>query len=214
MPFEPAAPQGAPAPIEEFGFDFGETEAQRPAAAEGPRAEAAPVTEQSAETDEDLWSEVSLRDRGTDILEAPRSAAAPDWAAADTIGLEEPAPQVDETAFGEVASGAAMIESAPAAEEFVVFAPSAAPAVRIEEAPPEQTPAAAAAPGAVSVDQGTIERAVAEQVEAAVRKALEPLVRDAARGMVEAIAWEVIPELAEAMIRAEIERIKQSTRTD
>ena len=32
--------------------------------------------------------------------------------------------------------------------------------------------------------------------------------------MIEAVAWEVIPDLAEAMIKAEIERVRQSTRTD
>jgi hypothetical protein len=42
---------------------------------------------------------------------------------------------------------------------------------------------------------------------------IEPLMGELVRKTIEEIAWEVIPDLAEAMIRAEIERITQSTRT-
>ena len=61
----------------------------------------------------------------------------------------------------------------------------------------------------IAIDQVEIERIVSSRVEAAVRRILEPIVGDLARTMIESVAWEVIPDLAEAMIRAEIERVRQ-----
>jgi hypothetical protein len=79
----------------------------------------------------------------------------------------------------------------------------------------ESEPAASLVPEApIAIDQVEIERIVSSRVEAAVRQILEPIVGDLARTMIESVAWEVIPDLAEAMIRAEIERVRQATRTD
>jgi hypothetical protein len=199
--------------MEEFGFDFGESEAPRPAAevapAVAPQHVAAPG-EQPGETDEDLWSEVSLRDRASDLLEPPSASAAPAPAwPGGALELEGEAAGADETVFEEVSTARLAVPIEPAAEPPAAPAPSAAPA----EAAVVAAAASQAAP-AVAVDQAGVERLVAAQVEEAVRRALAPLVGEMARGVVEAIAWEVIPELAEAMIRAEIERIRQSARTD
>jgi len=76
---------------------------------------------------------------------------------------------------------------------------------------PVATPAAPQPPAAAAIDHAEIQRLVAERLDAAVRQALEPLVAGIARPLLEEIAWQVVPELAEAMIRAEIERIARST---
>lgn len=196
--FSVAAPSAPPppAPLEEFGFDFGEPEeGSRPAAAFEPGTAAPlspePTPEPSGETDEDLWSEVSLRDRVNDVLESPAAVPARDWPGGGAVDFDE------ET----LADGEAAFEEFPAA---------AAPAETIVAQAPAPVPVAVSG----AVDRAQIERLVAERLEAVVREVLEPLVDELARTMVETIAWEVIPDLAEAMIRTEIERIRQSARTD
>jgi hypothetical protein len=208
--------------LEEFGFDFGEAEPPRRAPAFAPPAvpqPSAPVAEPTGETEEDLWSEVSLRDRGNDVLEVPpRSGQA--FAGAGVPDLEEETPPTDETMFEEVSATPVISEPEAGAEEFEEPAPEPAfaaaahevPQLAADVVPAPELAAETAAPRAV--DQAELERLVASRVEAAVRQVLEPVVQELARTMIETIAWEVIPDLAEAMIRAEIERIRQSVRTD
>jgi hypothetical protein len=233
--------------MEDFGFDFGEVEPARPVAAPAAPPPAAPPpprvvdAEPSGETEEDLWSEVSLRDRVADVLEPRPVADAGGWEAGG-VTLEEPA-VADESLFDEMpgaqpaAVPAGEVQEPTAAPEFAVAAAgmvepalvepampeaSAEPmsselAAPIAEAPPSAASAAAAPPGqlaAAVVDAAHLERLVAERLDVAVRQALAAVVGDVARTMVESVAWEVIPELAEAMIRAEIERIRQSNRAD
>ncbi|MHB8836445.1 MAG: response regulator [Candidatus Methylomirabilia bacterium] len=208
-------PPAGKTPSDEFGFDFGDAEDDRfgaPAAQPSVQTGAAPPQETSDESDEDLWSEVSLRGGTSDLLDDrghPGSGVGSD---AGILELSEEAalhaPEVlfeDETVFEEVTT-ARMMPLAPVAE----------PPERLEEAPVTPAlPAAAPEPSApVAIDQSEIERIVASGVEAAVRRILEPIVGDLARGMIESVAWEVIPDLAEVMIRNEIERVRQSTRTD
>jgi hypothetical protein len=204
-PEPPAAPSfSAAAPADEdFGFDFDDTEPAPQTGATagfGGRPAAYPPPEPTAETEEDLWSEVSLRDRGTDLLEAPAPAVAGSWPGPAEV-LEETADlSADETIFEEVS--AARAEPPPAA-----VAPEALPEPR--PAPVSAT-AGLAAP---AVDPAEIERIVASRLEEAVRQVLAPLIAELARKTLEEVAWEVIPDLAEAMIRAEIERVRQATST-
>jgi len=209
-PAPPAPPPPPPPPAavqeagDEYGFDFGDAEDDR---------FGAPAPDTSGESDEDLWSEVSLSSGSSDLLDDRGQAESGVESGADIVDLSEEsallAPEVlfeDEAVFEEV-SAARVNPPAP-----VVEAPET----------PEQTPAttaslpaAASGPAApIAIDQDEIERLVSTRVEAAVRQILEPIVGDLARTMIESIAWEVIPDLAEAMIRAEIERVRQSTRTD
>jgi CheY-like chemotaxis protein len=213
------APPAARAPIDDFGFDFGESEGERfgdivPPAA--PRRAAAPVPEPSGESDEDLWSEVSLRGGGSDLLE-PHPPAGPD--AGTGAGIMELAEESAITAPEVLFEDEAVFEEVTTARMEPPVSPAAPPAPRAE-APETTEPVAAVSPplappaAPVAIDQAEIERIVASRVEAAVRQILEPVVSDLARTMIEAVAWEVIPDLAEAMIKAEIERVRQSTRTD
>ncbi len=50
-----------------------------------------------------------------------------------------------------------------------------------------------------------------EQLRSAVQESVARLVREIARETIEKVAWEVIPDLAEMLIKAEIERLKAGT---
>jgi len=216
-PLTPAPPPpAARPPIDDFGFDFGESEGDRFSDLVVPPAvhkETEPPPEPSAESDEDLWSEVSLRGNANDLLESRAPAASGAGPGAGIVELAEEsaltAPDVlfeDEAVFEEVSTARIAPSGAPAT-----------PQAAVAEPPETTVPVAAVSPAPaapITVDQSEIERIVASRVEAAVRQILEPIVSELARTMIEAVAWEVIPDLAEAMIKAEIERVRQSTRTD
>ena len=204
----------APAPVDDFGFDFGDSVSESfaaPATQAGIHPAAASPAELPGESDEDLWSEVSLRGNAGDLLEirAPAASVAGFVEDAPTRaeGAKTVAPDVlfeNETLFDEVSTAPAAPPESRAASPEARDEPDGAPA-------PAQPPSLAAP---IAVEQAEIERIVASRVEAAVRRVLEPIVSDLARATIEAVAWEVIPDLAEAMIRAEIERVRQSIRTD
>jgi len=215
-PPAPAPPAAVPVPVDDFGFDFGEAEDDRfgALAAQPPVHQgAAPPLEPSGESDEDLWSEVSLRGNTSDFLEDrghPDSGVGSD---ADIVDLMEEAaliaPEVlfeDEAVFEEVSTARRIPLEATVAPP---VAREETPATAASEPPASLVPAAP-----IAIDQVEIERLVSSRVEAAVRQILEPIVGDLARTMIESVAWEIIPDLAEAMIRAEIERVRQATRTD
>jgi hypothetical protein len=205
-----------PVPVDDFGFDFGEAEDDRfgALAAQPPVHQGTtPPLEPSGESDEDLWSEVSLRGNTSDFLEDRGHVESGVGSDSDIVDLMEEAaliaPEVlfeDEAACEEVATARRIpleiaVAAAVAREETTVTAAS--------------EPAGSLVPAApIAIDQVEIERIVCSRVDAAVRRILEPIVGDLARTMIESVAWEVIPDLAEAMIRAEIERVRQATRTD
>jgi hypothetical protein len=204
----PSPAPAAPTPSEDAGFDFGEALSEHigpavstavPLSALGPQ----PVPAPTAELEEDLWSEVSLREQAGQILGTSPASGAADRLGGGMRDLEEEAEEsVDETLFDELlAPRSAGLGPEPEAVRPIV--PSLA-------APPPRSQAPGPRPG---VDAAEIERIVAARLEDVVRQVLEPVVKDLARTMIETISWEVIPDLAEAMIRAEIERITQSTRT-
>jgi len=189
----PPPPATAQAPIDDFGFDFGEADDDRfgslfpqPAAH---KAAAVPL-EPSGESDDDLWSEVNLRGNTGDLLEVRTPTGSGAWSGTEVV---------------ELAEEAAIIAPDALFEDEAVFEEVSTPVAPL--VPPPVAPP-------ISIDQSEIERIVAARVEAAVRQILEPIVGDLARTMIETVAWEVIPDLAEAMIRAEIERVRQSARTD
>jgi hypothetical protein len=73
---------------------------------------------------------------------------------------------------------------------------------RLDESPP------------AGIDREEIERILTSRLDAAVRQVIEPLMGELVRKTVEEIAWEVIPDLAEAMIRAEMERVRRAAGND
>lgn len=219
QPPPPPPPPPAPAvsvqtPNDDFGFDFGEDQGDRfgafAAPPEIPKPAAAPP-DTSGESDEDLWSEVSLRGSPSDLLgDRGGSGATPDFGIvelAEETAITAPDMLFEEESEFEEVSAARTV---PPADVLAPASPREEPAV----APAPAVLPSAAPAATVSLDQAEIERIVASRVEAAVRKVLEPLVSDLARTTIEAVAWEVIPDLAEAMIQAEIERVRKSTRTD
>lgn len=269
-PVQPPAPPPAPEPVAaaepspaaasvEESFDLGEEDLVEEMA---PMATAEPPPVPEAEQEEDLWSEVSLRDSEAPLIEDKVLEDESFWGTADDGDVSESA--VDEPAgedlLAEVGEpevfdlGTEDIEPAAAAEPAAAEpAPPAAPDISDPFfTPPPEEPAAAAAPvdafaveemeeipgqpfeapvaaepepepeplpapepvapapaaTAAPIDTVGLEKAIAAKIEDAVLRILGPAVEETARKIVEEVAWEVIPDLAEAMIKSEIERIK------
>jgi CheY-like chemotaxis protein len=186
LPPPPAAPSrpltiapASPAPFSDEDFDIGPT---------------APAAPPATASDDDLWSEVNLRGGSAPIID-PAVGEDNLWGSlADTSILDEQ----DASAPGRepIDFRTSRASETPAAPAHVIpAAPVASPAA----ASPELV--------APQVDRTEIERLVASRLDAAVRQALEPLLAGLARSVVEDVVWQVVPDLAESMIRAEIERI-------
>jgi CheY-like chemotaxis protein len=225
-----------PEPVfeEESVFDFGVESAEpapAPAAGEDVLGDepAAPGSEE-----EDLWSEVSLRDSTAPLVTDKILEEESFWGTPEGVEespgqtFDEPGP--GENVIEEVQEAEIMDltekppEPAPvaaettAAEELTpleaepvfesVAAETVAEAVPVPEAkvPSVEAPAAAEAP---SVSGDELEKVIGTRIEDAIRAQLGQAIGEAASKIVEEIAWEVIPDLAEAMIRSEIERIKK-----
>ena len=154
----------------------------------------------AASSDDDLWSEVNLRSGAAPIID-PAVGEDNLWGSlADTSILDEQdasGPGREPIDFRARPASQAPAAAAPA--PVVPATPTAAPAV----VPPER--------GSLQVDRAEIERLVASRLDAAVRQALEPLIAGLARSVVEDVVWQVVPDLAEAMLRAEIDRITRGT---
>jgi hypothetical protein len=192
--------------------------------------------------EEDLWSEVSLRDTKAPLVEDKALEEESFWGTSDELG------EATEEAQPEAASGESLIEEMDEAEimdlteEEVPLPPAAAspppppveaeelfepfeePEVAVAEPVAPAAPAApvAAAPAAMPVPAvepapptapvagGTeLENVLGAKIEEAVRAHLGPVIGEAAARIVEEVAWEIIPDLAESMIKNEIERIKR-----
>jgi hypothetical protein len=70
--------------------------------------------------------------------------------------------------------------------------------------------AAAGSPTGAPVSKDELEKVLGARLEEAVRGILGPVINEAVSKIVEEVAWDVIPDLAEAMIRSEIERIRKT----
>jgi len=175
-----------------FDFDFGEDftlPAMTAAGESRPPSPDLPLG-QAAEGEEDLWSEVSLQGTGAGLLPVPASSSRA-W--------EEPSGLVDDDAiFDEISVGGGEPTAQPEATGSAPV-PEAPPMARMDEPPP------------AGIDREEIERILTSRLDAAVRQVIEPLMGELVRKTVEEIAWEVIPDLAEAMIRAEIERVRRAS---
>jgi CheY-like chemotaxis protein len=220
----------------EMGID--EVSAPPPAAEDAFFGEA----ERGESHEEDLWSEVSLRDTKAPLVEDKALEEESFWGTSDELG------EATEEAQPEAASGESLIEEVdeaeimdlteeevplppaaaspppPPVEAEELFEPFEAPEVAVAEPVAPAAPAApvAAAPAAMPVPAvepapptapvagGTeLENVLGAKIEEAVRTHLGPVIGEAAARIVEEVAWEIIPDLAESMIKNEIERIKR-----
>ena len=141
---------------------------------------------------------MSLRGNTSDFLEDRGHADSGVGSGADIVDLMEEAaliaPEVlfeDEAVFEEVSTARRIPLEPPSHRRW---------RARKHPSPPRPSRRLSAPAAPVAIDQAEIERIVSARVEAAVRQILEPIVGDLARTMIESVAWEVIPDLAEAMI--------------
>jgi hypothetical protein len=203
--------------------------------------------------DDDLWSEVSLRETSAPLVEDKVLEEESFW------GTDENAPAPADIIDESVPSGEDLLEEieepeildltdddglapgmTPADEDETTFdllgdqetaVPTDVAPAAPSEPPAEAAPAAAdvapavgpapaeevlsepvAPPAAVPAPTGSeMEQVISGKIEEAVRSFLGPAIGDTARKIIEEVAWDVIPELAEAMIKSEIEKIKRET---
>lgn len=145
----------------------------------------------------------------------PRPLSGEDFALGPTTTESRPAAGPDDDLWSEVSlrgSSAPIID--PVVGEDNLWGSLAETSVLDEQAAAAPLPAAAppVAPvvrSAPAIDGAEIERLVTARLDEAIRQAVEPVVAGMARALLEDVAWQVVPELAEAMIRAEIERIRR-----
>lgn len=175
-----------------------------------------PVMEEEIVPEEDMWGDMDLgeTEEVTSVesaveevaLEEPMSSSEDDFAdfgvdedlSAGIEGVETEAfmdVPVSEDAFGleEEIVETPVVEEPPVVEETV---PPVAPPVTEPTVETPTPPVAAAAPASVPASGGMTEG----QLSAAVS--------EVSREIIEKIAWEVVPELAETLIKEEIKRLK------
>lgn len=198
VPMAPAdfAFEEAPPPFEFAAEPFSPAEAplafMEPAAGAG-ADEFGEVDEVMALGDDDILGAEDLEPAGEMPTLSPWSR--------EVLAAEEPF----ETFAAAEPFAPAVAEAVPAVFEPIPVAPSPAMAPPLAPAPAE-TPVAAPA---VVVEQrvATLTEAEIEQiVERAVGRAIEKL----AGSVLERVAWEVVPDLAEALIKDEIRKIKDT----
>ncbi|WP_298269884.1 response regulator transcription factor [Geobacter sp.] len=146
---------------------------------------------------------------------APSSPAVEQFEAlsVDTFSFESvSAPPAEPFAFGMEEAAAPAAEEPAGGEAFVpLFGEPALPEVEQQVAPEEEyvpaaeaiaSPAAAAPSGPAEAPGGTI-TLTEEQLSAAISRI--------SREIIERIAWEVVPDLAETLIKEEIRKIKEGS---
>lgn len=212
QPATPAAasPQAAPAAAAEEFFSFEEepaTAAPQPVAAPVPVAEATP-----AAFDEFSFGDVTF--------EEPAPAAAPGAATGfEPFGEQEFSIEGVEPLPVQAAAPVPLPEEDFSSISFEEPAPAppqpAAPAPSF--APPEPPAAAVAPPPVFAPEIPPVAQQAAAAPAAAAAAVPEPLGEEQLKGLlasvsrdvIERIVWEVVPDLAEAIIREEIRKIKE-----
>jgi CheY-like chemotaxis protein len=168
--------------------------------------------EDHAESEDDLWSEVSLSEQSSPVIEDKALEEDSFWgtepaAGADSIPVAEVAGTEDESLQDAVEETVGLDLEGEAGTTTPADIPSLVAAETqpvAEPTPPEETrtePIAAAS-------RDKLERVVAGKIENTIREIMTPLIGDVARKVIEEVAWEVVPDLAEAMIRKELDEIK------
>lgn len=177
-----------------------------------------PVEEHTFEFEEETVSDIPA---GTDNLQA---AAVPDYAFGDitfeddslptaSASVPVPEPPVATTAPAFVAAESAFAFDEPAAafaaaptafgETPQAAFPATAPAFSAPPVPPaDPRPAIEAAPAVLSPD-------VAPSVPALTEEQLKAAISAASKEVIERIVWEVVPDLAEALIKEAIRKIRE-----
>jgi len=210
-------------------FEKGATAAPAPAAEPEPVAApafaeaAAPVAEAPAA--DDIWGAFTAPEEPATEPAPADDATGSQWipveeetfefqdnatpAEEQTMAISEPETDIAQSMFGDVEF------EEPSAEPVVVAAPVEEPAVasfeetvEFEVSEPEpvvEEPAAPAPVAAPIIETPTAAAAPVEMSEEQLRAAI----MGASREVIERIVWEVVPDLAEVMIREAIEKIKR-----
>lgn len=232
-PETPAAAPAAPA-ADDIVFDLGEDEvvpapaAPAPVAAESPEEDmwaeddfgdvASPAVEaveapavEETPSDEDIWGDM-------DIGSEPGAEAGIEL---ETVAEDSASTSVDE--FDEFA----IEDEIPGVEDFMKESAAPSPEVQIEEesiefedelietpsiVPPVETEPVVETPKAVPAAPQPAAPPVAESVSAQAlpEEQLRTLLSQASKEMIEKVIWEVVPELAETLIKEEIKKLKAS----
>ncbi|WP_298431851.1 response regulator [Geobacter sp.] len=190
------APSGAPEPIGEITFG-----APAPAPAE--------TVEFGIPAEEEFVFGVEEKPAAP----SPPAVEQFDALSADTFSFESvSAPPAEPFAFGMEEAAAPAAEEPAAGEAFApLFGEPAQPEVERQFAPEEEyVPAAEAlAPPVAAIPSGPVEAPAGaltlteEQLSAAISRV--------SREIIERIAWEVVPDLAETLIKEEIRKIKEGS---
>lgn len=198
-----------------------------PAPAPAPPQEAAPKPKQAAPMDifdiiEEAPSSVDLRPGVPAPIEEEEAVfeVEPEFDVEEQQAVEaEAALPVGDKAVEEMRAGlglsaAAEQEEAGGVESLGLAAVAALdtfkkPAERRAETPKPRMPEAREYVPPISPGPATAATAVSEEMlRKVVEESVERIVRETARQVIEKVAWEVIPDLAEMLIKAEIERLK------
>ena len=199
-------------PAADTAFDIDSFVSEPPAAAPPPAMDPEP-TEAAAVAPADITEAapisegIELASAADMMMDTPPSETE---TSADVGGDLPPLPEIDQFGLGgfdDAASPAADLtagsDSLSTADDFTangggdeVDLPDLPPLpdegmLEADQAPAVEAAPVSAAPPAVQIDEAEVKRIVEEQV----------------RGVVEKVAWEVIPELAERLIKAEIQRL-------
>jgi CheY-like chemotaxis protein len=128
----------------------------------------------------------------------------------DVFAVEEPIAEAPEV------SGTPVVEEVDAFVDEPVAAPVFEEPV-VEPAPVEETPETVveeAAPVAAAVSAGDVEAKASamgeDEIEQIIEKVVTKVVEKLAGSILERVAWEVVPDLAENLIREEIRKIKDN----
>jgi CheY-like chemotaxis protein len=172
-----------------------------------PQPQAAPSLPSGQPEEAVSW--VSKGEEAFSFVEEPAVGAAPvAETSAFAVEVEEPAVAVESDAEPEPF---APKEASPFAIEFETEAPAFAPTPFVEPpvAPVLEPPPAPIAPAAVQSAPQAAAAPVPSGEMTISEEQLAQLVAKISRDIIEKIAWEVVPDLAETLIREEIRKIKE-----